>query len=343
MLKRFFFYIALAVFFSQSISGVLLAQDYSQQERVDNFSATFKINTDSTIDVTETITYNTGNIYRHGIYRDILLKNSFEGMVKLSNLSVISDNDVPYQYQRSNLGNSVTRIKIGDPNVTFNGERKYIVKYQLVNTIGFAEEWDELYWNVIGDQWQIPIMNVEALVALPEQQRSNPTYCYQGYGSKDQCPISHLHSLDNLSVDANDYSVLEYKSNRTLHPGEFFTVIAGLPKNIIIQPTWIQKIIMLMDWTYLFLILPVLALIIMLRQWYKYGRDPKSNRTIIAQYDVPDGLTPMEVSAILKEKVDGRSISAEIIYWATKGYLKIERIEKKGLFVKTYDLSLIHI
>jgi len=78
----------------------------------------------------------------------------------------------------------------------------------------------------------------------------------------------------------------------------------------------------------------------MFRKWYKYGRDPKTGRTIIAEYDVPDGLTPLEVSAVLKEKISGTDISAEIISLAIKGYIKIERIEEKGFFGTTTDYIL---
>jgi uncharacterized membrane protein YgcG len=335
-MKKFLIIVS-ALFFCST--GVVFAQSYSE-ERIEDFSTTFKINVDSTVDVTENITYNAGPFDRHGIYRDILLKNSFGKSVRLSKLSVTDINGNSYPYSTSNLGNSVFDIKIGDPDVTFTGAKNYIIKYRLTNALGFADPWDELYWNVLGDQWKIPIINVRVLVIFPTQLSNSPTYCYQGTGSNDECTIGHLYSLADLSVSANDYSVVQYTSTRIIKPGEFFTIVAGLPKNIIVEPGVFQKFFMMLNWTYLFLLLPLITLIIMLRQWYKYGRDPRSNRSIIAEYDVPDGLTPMEVSAILKEKVDGRSISAEIIYWATKGYLKIERTERRGLIVKTHSYTL---
>jgi hypothetical protein len=51
----------------------------------------------------------------------------------------------------------------------------------------------------------------------------------------------------------------------------------------------------------------------------------------VPQYDAPNGLTPLEVAAIVEEKVKTEHISAELIYLATKGYIKIRQVEKKIL------------
>ncbi len=51
----------------------------------------------------------------------------------------------------------------------------------------------------------------------------------------------------------------------------------------------------------------------------------KHKNVIIPQYDVPDGLTPLEVQVIVNEKISNKSISAELIYLANKGYIKIDQ------------------
>jgi uncharacterized membrane protein YgcG len=70
----------------------------------------------------------------------------------------------------------------------------------------------------------------------------------------------------------------------------------------------------------------------MFRKWWRYGRDPKGTGVIVPQYDAPDGLTPMEVAGVDFALVSSSHISAEIIYLATEGYLKIEKIEGHGIF-----------
>jgi len=76
--------------------------------------------------------------------------------------------------------------------------------------------------------------------------------------------------------------------------------------------------------------------------WYSRGRDPKGRGTIIAQFDAPDNLTPAEVGTIIDEKAHKRDISAEIINLAIKGYIKIKRIEVKGIF-KSVDYELFKL
>ncbi len=79
----------------------------------------------------------------------------------------------------------------------------------------------------------------------------------------------------------------------------------------------------------------------MYRKWYAKGRDPKGSGVIVPQYDIPDGLTPMEVAGIVNQKIAPGDISAEVIYLATKGYLKIRYIDNKILgFIKSSDYEL---
>ena len=76
--------------------------------------------------------------------------------------------------------------------------------------------------------------------------------------------------------------------------------------------------------------------------WYKNGQDPKGTGVIVAQYDVLDGLTPMEVVCIVKEQMSNESLSAEIVYLATKGYIKITQISDSNVFglFKSTDYKL---
>ena len=70
--------------------------------------------------------------------------------------------------------------------------------------------------------------------------------------------------------------------------------------------------------------------------WFKFGRDPRVNKPLIAEYEPPEGLSPIEIGSILNRgRRTKNSIPATIINLAVKGYLKIEKNEKKGIFSKT--------
>jgi len=88
------------------------------------------------------------------------------------------------------------------------------------------------------------------------------------------------------------------------------------------------------------LALPIIVLAAMLYFWRKYGKDPKGRSTIIAEYDAPDNLTPLEVSALMHQGARQKDISAEIIRLAVLGYLKITRTEEKHLLSKSASYTL---
>jgi hypothetical protein len=54
--------------------GLFIAVPAFAQEQINSFDSKIQINTDATINVTETIKYNFGEAERHGIYRDIPIK-----------------------------------------------------------------------------------------------------------------------------------------------------------------------------------------------------------------------------------------------------------------------------
>jgi uncharacterized membrane protein len=71
--------------------------------------------------------------------------------------------------------------------------------------------------------------------------------------------------------------------------------------------------------------LPLLVLIILFFVWRKYGRSPRDKHPVVAQYDVPDKLTPLEVGTLIDSRADNKDLSAEIIYLAINGFIKIIR------------------
>ncbi len=316
------------------------ANESFDSESILSFISNISVNADNSVDVTENITYNTGPQARHGIYRDIYPYSSTGKKMDISNVSVMDQNHIPYMFTVGSSGQDV-RIKIGDPNQTFSGEKTYIIKYHATNAVGQLKDVDEIYWNVTGNEWLIPIYNTKATVTLPNGAVMSQSACYFGpKGSKAQCSQAQQVALQAGS----DYS---FSSPASLSSGGGLTVAVGFQKGIVVPYSNTPKdkfhdfLNMYLGWI-VAILLPIITLIFSLWYWYKKGRDPKGTGVIVPQYDVPDGLTPMEVSGIVKEKVQAGDISAEIIYLATQGYLKITQTESKilGLFNSTdYELT----
>jgi len=306
-------------------------------EKIDNFSALIKINRDSSINVTENISYDFGTSMHHGIYRDIPIKYKARGgnyNLRISNVSALSNSGKPYKVEILSKG-KYQRIKIGDPNFYVSGKKTYIVRYTVKRAINYFKDHNELYWNVTGNEWNVPIRWSFAKIILPKatNQGKIRIKCFAGsIGSTNTC-LDAFFGKDHGMVREIDFI------QGNLPPGESLTIVVGFPKSLVKQPTFFQNALEIIK-DNLILFLPILTFTILFTLWWKNGRDPKGKKTIIAQYEPPDGLTPIEIGTILDEKVDNVDISSEIIYLATKGYLKIKRIQEKHLFLKIKDYLL---
>lgn len=303
------------------------------QEAVRSFDATITVNTDNSVDVREIITYETGPAAHHGIYRDIYPYSSQDRKMEINSVVVTDGLGDPFPFTTSNTGGYV-RLKIGDPNQTFTGERTYIISYHATRAVGQFDTFDEIYWNVTGNEWNIPIYNITASILLPTGVTAIQSSCYYGpKGATTQCSTQNVNG------------VYESITPPVLVPGEGVTIAVGFPKGVAIPYTTIDNLSRIWHrfgtWIVAGLI-PLIVLILSLLYWYRYGRDPKGTGVIVPQYDVPDGLTPMEVAGIVSENVSPKNIPAEIIYLATRGYLKISELPEKkfGLFTHTdYQLT----
>lgn len=84
------------------------------------------------------------------------------------------------------------------------------------------------------------------------------------------------------------------------------------------------------------IIIPIGVFVLMFSIWLKKGREPVLPEIIIPYSDIPDDLTPIEVGYMINNHVRKRDISAELIYLAEKGYLKIKKLGKKRIELLQY-------
>lgn len=319
---------------SGCIFGVANAQTQSlPQEAIVSYDSNITVNVDNSINVTETIIYNTGPQEHHGIYRDIYPYSSQDRKMEIDDVAVTDENGNPYQFQLSNSSDN-TKIKIGDPNQTFSGQKIYIIKYHATRAVAQLKDLDEIYWNMTGNGWGMPIYQAQASIILPSGARMIQSACYYGpKGSTNQCQSANSENGNYI-----------FNAPTTLNSYEGLTVAVGFPKGIVTPYSTSDTASNFFDmyWRWLIAaILPILTLILSLLNWYRKGRDARGTGVIVAQYDIPDDLTPMEVGGIANEKVNASNISAQIIYLATKGYLKIRQLDERFIgLIKSTDYEL---
>lgn len=306
---------------------------------IQDFTAIFVINEDSSMTVTEKITADCGNLSgKHGIFR-ILPKyaNTTAGKIHypIKLLSITDENGQDRKYSTQEGFDTIT-WKIGDANTPVQGENYYEIKYLIKNVIRNQEEFDEFYWNISGFFWDMEIDNFEAQIIFPPgiDKKNTNLSVYSGYLGDTDSTSARYRWLGR--------DTLQVYSTETLKKGQGITVSASFPQMIIgfYEPSFedfFRK-------EYLWFILPIIALLLSFLLWKKYGDDPDFKQAVIPEYEAPKGLGPIEASMLMREgSLENKAITAAIIKMAVQGLLKINERENKVLFIssKEYELEKI--
>lgn len=313
------------------LSGIFLIFPYSASaEVIRNFTTEIGVFPDSSLVVEERIIYDFEKSLRHGINRDIVLSNNDGKLIEVEVISVTDADKNPFKFTTSTKEN-VLNIKIGDPGVIISGEKTYHIIYRVSGGVSYYEGFDEIYWNVTGNNWNVPIITSEVKVNLPKGVFPKDKKCFYGpVGSKSEC----------RKLDENSFVV-----DSSLNKGEGMTVAVSFEKGSVLSYSnkFNNKFFIFLK-TFWPIFIPILAFGMMFYRWYKKGRDPKGRGIIKPEYEAPKDLSPIEVSGIVNESIRVKSISAQIIDLAIRGYIKIKPIEEKAFgfkYKQDYELTLL--
>ena len=315
---------------------------FSQDFTINRFHSEIVINSDSSIEVKETIEVEFHRP-RHGIYREIPFRYTDElgSTIKtpIKVLSVTDGSGRNLKYRVTRVGSAIN-IRIGNPDKFVWGRNTYVIGYTVDNAILFFDDHDELYWNVTGNYWKAPIKEASANVSIAVKDRSRELWaaCYTGvYGSRES--LCGFETSDNRG---------EFFTKTDLRTGEGFTIAFGWNKGLVSPPSAWKRFLRAIDigenWVFIF---PLFSLIFMINLWYRKGRDPRTREAITVMYEPPRynniPLSPAEVGTLVDEKMDTRDITASIVGLAVKGYLRIEEMKREGLIFDTTDYYLAKI
>ena len=350
LFKKIITFTAVLVLGILGSNACLASQSFVPTESVgviNDFAATAIVNQDSSVDVTETITYNFGNYNRHGIYRTIPVKYEIERTngeiseniketkilgskynLRIKDISVSDETGSSYNFTKSKEGRYL-KIKIGDSNDYVKGIKTYVIKYKVFRAVSFFSNHDEFYWNVTGDGWEEPILKSNFQIILPEEvEKDNlKQACYTGaMGSTQSSCLGEVTNKNKITFNLEDGYVLNSQ--------EGLTAVLSWPKGIVKPTSKSQKYLWILEDNlgalYAF-IAPIVAFIFLFSLWFRRGRDPEGKGTIIARYDPPENMTAQELGTVVDEKVDNVDLSSLIISLAVKGYLKIKELKGKKI------------
>ena len=317
-------------------------------ESINSFYSRIEINQDTSLSITEQIDYST-TLSKHGIYRYIPIsynKNGVKEVLPISNISVSDDKGFPIPFTRSSDGKFVN-IKIGDPDVTFSGQKIYVISYKVDRGLFQFDDKNQLVWDITGEGWQIPILKSSATI-ISRHSPISSVNCYSG-------PVGGDDGLCNFEAGENQVT---FSYLNQISYGDNMTVELNLPKQSqLIFPTSQDLFMMWLQNNWILFLIPVMP-IIMFIWWLKKGRDIEfisqnvfdmdpnkptkySSSFFFARkpmvYEPLKDLSPGEAGSLIDGKTDIQDIVAEILELARKKYLKINVTEKKILFVTSRD------
>lgn len=300
---------------------------------ITSFDAQITIQSDGRLVVNETIDVDFRALQKHGIFRHIPVRYAWpneqrkQRVYQLQVLSVTDASGRAWRFETSGRGANV-EIKIGDADRTVTGRQQYRIAYVAQGVLNGFPDHDELFWNVTGSQWEVPISNATATVRAPAAL--SQTACYAGpVGSNDRCG----------GIDAAANGAV-YKSGRILEPGDDFTIVAGLRKGVVPDPQPILQdapreftdyFDLAPAWLALAGLVAVGGLALVAWLWYRVGRDDREHETIVPEFEPPEKLRPAQVGLLIDERADTLDVTATIVDLAVRGFLTITEIPKEGL------------
>lgn len=300
----------------------------AQAEVVSKFEADYVVAESGDVTVTETITYDFEGQDRHGIFRTIENKHPQSAsawykkrMIDL-NVTTVMRNGTAEPFTIDTTGSSV-EIKIGDPDTLVSDIQKYTITYTLTGALSYGDAGAEFYYNVTGNDWDVPIL---LSVATVHGDALYGAYsCYQGApGATNSCTNS---LLDNGAVI--------FTANN-INPGEQLTIATELDATKVNYVAHEEITWLLFGYTLAGLWGIGLAVYV-----YRFRYALYKKQTVVAQYEPYKNFLPMYTGYLFDNLLDPRDITAGILYLAEQGFIKITRTDKKVLLIfPTHDYTI---
>ena len=310
------------------VSLFLALPAFANEWHIQRFATNITVAQDGTMTVDENLTIAFNGVY-HGIYRDIPIEypgphgSNYTLFLKVTAVTDSSGNKLKYE---SSVRNGYRHLKIYIPGAV-NTTQSVSIKYEVQNGVRWFDGYDELYWNVTGNDWPVPIDSVMAVILFPPGAVNNlRAQAFTGsYGSQSQ----------DATVVVNG-NVVRIQNNESLRMHEGLTADVYITKGTLTEPSKLAFVLWFLRSNPV-VFLPVWAFIVMFFLWWTKGRDPKADMSVAPVYEPPKGMTPAEVGSLLDDAVHPRDITATLVDLAVKGYIKIEETENKGVFLSHRD------
>ena len=222
-MRRVFAFLGAAI-----VALAIAAPAHAQEgESIVAYDVAMTVAPDGLLTVHEDITYDFGSTERHGIVRDLVEREVYVTKADSDRLyqvdvgTITADGETA-QASVETEGN-YRRVRIGDPDRTITGVHQYGIDYTVEGALTGFPDHDELFWDAIGNQSNVPIANAMVEVTMPAP--ITKVACFSGVQG------AHL-ACDSAQKTENSAQFFQ----KNLSSNQGVTVVVAVPAGTIQPP-----------------------------------------------------------------------------------------------------------
>ncbi|NLA92050.1 MAG: DUF2207 domain-containing protein [Spirochaetales bacterium] len=285
------------------------AADYS----IESLESRVVINDGGVWDVSETIVMHFHKPL-HGFYRHIPYDYG-ETKVKISRIKASDTLRIDHKWD------SVI-LRLGDADRTVTGRQEYSIRFRYDIGGDRYPDYDEFYYNLVGDGWEVPIENFSFSITFPKPiEEEKVSFTTGKLGSVSSEGITWSLSPDRLTLEGkispigiNEALTVRVEMEEGYYAERFSYERVARPIYCVLMP---------------------LTLLLAAYLWHRHGKDEEL--IIVPQFDPPSGMSPLDVGYLIDGSLDSHDVTAMLFYWADKGCLTIVEEGKEVSFIRGRD------
>lgn len=310
-------------------------RDYSYQ--IEQYGVDINVSQNKVLNITETITVTFNDSSSHGIYRYIPLSSQSsyyddDGSLQskryrntISNFTYLNSKSSQNMYYIDHSAYGPYMVyRFGNSSQYAMANEKYTFCFSYDYDIGDdrISSKDLFYFNIIGTGWDTTIGKLDFNITFPTTITSQNFTFYVGqYGQNNTGSDSRLSYTTLDKTISGTCTNIDYAEAVTIYSAfeqGYFSTAKNYTLDIIL----------------LVLTLLVVGLIILF-----YFKNRKTEPIIdVVEFSAPQGLTPTQVGYLDDGKVTSDELTALVVYWASKGYVKLKQNDKSVDITKLKDL-----
>ena len=285
----------------------------------------------STLAVKETVTADFPEYdQNHGLTRAFV--KEYDGHSLSFDLKNVTDdrgNELEYHWDDDAL-------QIGNADKFVHGQQTYVISYTMRDVTRYYKDVgrDELYWDVLGLEWQVPISQVRVKLMVDdslEKALTGDEACYVGKtGSTNRCEL--VPDGATFTADASDLGAYQGMTMAIgFNQGTFAEYKQTLAEKIVAVWGFVQIVI--------FPIAMIYMIVYQIR-FYKRINRKKEVGTVVPEY-----IPPKDISVTTAGKIGkclGSTMTAQMLDFAVRHYVKIYEVKEKSLLRPAeYEIEII--